>query len=230
MKPSIKICGICNQADALLAVNQGAQYLGLIFVQSSPRFIETTAARLIAQAVNYQAKIVGVFQNSTIDEINNVLDFVDLDYIQLHGNESPKFCAGLSKPVIKSFQINTENISSKQPCITLSYKNKHFDSTDLDLLKQYGPHCSHFLFDKVKNESSDNWLDLATRALKSIEDQLGQYFFSGGLNPQNVKTVLQKLNPATLDVASGVEQTNREKSKVLMKEFFNSVSNPKEKP
>ena len=125
MKPAIKICGICNEADARLAIEHGVQYIGLIFVESSPRYVAPALASSIVESVDNKAKMVGVFQNANDDEIENIANSVNLDYLQLHGNESPAFCATLSRPVIKSFQIvETNESSDEQSCLTLSFNNQ----------------------------------------------------------------------------------------------------------
>jgi len=228
MTPAIKICGICNLADAQLAIDHGAEYLGLIFVQSSPRYVEPGLARSIVESIDRKAKIVGVFQNAADNEIDHIIDFVGLDYLQLHGNESPVFCATLSRPIIKSFQIAAPNqILDEQPCLTLPLNNTNDNQLDFDrclnMLDQYRPYCSYFLFDKPKHAPNTNWLDFAITQLGLIEDQLGDYFLAGGLNADNVKTALQKLKPAVVDIASGIEKTAREKNRKLMTDFFTAL-------
>jgi phosphoribosylanthranilate isomerase len=230
MTLAIKICGICNLADANIAIEHGAHYLGFIFVKSSPRYVEPAVAQAIAEELNHKVKLVGAFQNAPNEEIAHVADSVGLDYIQLHGTESPAVCATMPKPVIKAFQITTlSQAAEEQPCLTLSFKNGSSNNDQADLnrflsvLNQYRPNCSHFLFDKPKNIADAKWLDFVTTQLKPIEDQLGEYFLAGGLNARNIQIALQKLQPAVLDIASGVEQNPREKNGKLMTELFTAI-------
>ena len=69
-----------------------------------------------------------------------------------------------------------------------------------------------------------NWLDFAVAQLSLIEDQLGDYFLAGGLNCANINAVLQKLKPAVIDIASGIEQTARQKNRKLMTDFFAALA------
>ena len=229
MTPAIKVCGICSIDDALLAIEHGAKYLGLIFVESSPRYLDPALARSIVESIEQKAKVVGVFQNANDDQIENIANSVSLDYLQLHGNESPAFCATLSRPVIKSFQLtDTEKILDEQPCLTFPFGNKKDSQSDFDfcleLLDQYRPYCRHFLFDKPKSVTNTNWLQFAAQQLSLIEDQLGDYFFAGGLNCSNINSILQTITPAVIDIASGVEQTARQKNRQLMTDFFAALA------
>jgi phosphoribosylanthranilate isomerase len=111
--------------------------------------------------------------------------------------------------------------------VTLSFVHTKDGQTGaqhgLDVLEQYRQVGTYFLFDKPKSPFRGGWLDFAIAKLKSIEDELGDYFFAGGLNASNINTVLQKLRPAVLDIASGVEQTARQKNRKRMTEFFGAL-------
>lgn len=248
--PQIKICGICNIEDAQLAVKYKAQYIGLIFVKSSPRYIEPMLAKTIAEAVGKNIKVVGVFQNSTAQEMENIASLVGLDYLQLHGQESPSLCSTLSKPVIKVFQLTSKMVDD-EPCITLplldlqngtelpnaqsSFMPKNKDAPQkadtsaktiencLNILETYKPCCQHFLFDRPKKNVNHAWLSSASQVLNPIESHLQQYFLAGGLNAHNIEKVLQRLSPTVLDIASGVEKTERRKSETLIAEFCAKV-------
>src|ERR1700722_1309660 len=112
MPTKIKICGICSDVDAELAIKSRVDYLGLIFIKSSPRYIEPELAQNIITAVRKKieldkpVQIVGVFQNESKSEIEEISSLITLDLFQLHGIETPAFCRSLSKPVIKAFQIS----------------------------------------------------------------------------------------------------------------------------
>jgi phosphoribosylanthranilate isomerase len=217
----IKICGICDPMDAQSAVRLGAQYIGLIFVKDSPRYIEPAVARSIVAAIKDEAEVVGVFQDATLEEMENIAFSVGLDYFQLHGHESPILCSKLSRPVIKSFQIASES-SANEPCLTLSFGDDKPGAeikNCLSILDKYRLYCRHFLFDRPKKGFASNWLDFASRQLKLVEGNLGNYILAGGLDSNNIQTILQTLNPMIVDVASGVEETMRTKSKTLMAEF-----------
>ena len=88
----IKICGITNLKDAKLAVNVGANAIGFIFYKSSPRYIDPLQASKIAANLQGKISLVGVFVDEIVNKIHEVSKLVGLDFIQLHGNESPEFC------------------------------------------------------------------------------------------------------------------------------------------
>lgn len=74
--PKIKICGICSVEDAQLAIKYAVEYIGLIFVKSSPRYIEPVIAKSIANSIGDKIQVVGVFQNSTLQEMENIASLV----------------------------------------------------------------------------------------------------------------------------------------------------------
>ncbi len=227
----IKICGICNIEDAQLAVKYEAQYIGLIFVKSSPRYVEPVIAKSIVDSIDDNIQTVGVFQDSPLQEMESIASLVGLDYFQLHGHESPTLCSSLSKPVIKAFQIANEIIAD-EPCITLPLTNGQANKdihTCLNILEKYTPYCQHFLFDKPKQDSNSNWLDFAIQKLKLIEKHLQDYFLAGGLNANNIQKVLQELQPSVIDIASGVEKTVRTKNEILIADFCSKVRAPNNK-
>jgi phosphoribosylanthranilate isomerase len=101
----VKICGITNLADAEAAVAAGANALGLVFAES-PRQIAIERARDIVAALSRAVVFVGVFRDAPLDEVNRIADQVSLDGVQLHGSESPEYCAAINRCIIKRFAIN----------------------------------------------------------------------------------------------------------------------------
>ena len=101
----VKICGITNLKDARMAVQSGASALGFIFYDKSPRYISPEIARQIAVDLQGQVSFVGVFVDETLDHIHAVADEVELNFIQLHGNESSQYCHKVQFSVIKVFRV-----------------------------------------------------------------------------------------------------------------------------
>ncbi len=105
----IKICGITNLEDALLAAELGADALGFIFYPKSPRKVAPETAReIIAQLPPFVAS-VGVFVDEEAAVVQDLAARVGLDWVQLHGQESPDYCRSLGRRVIKGFRIQDEN-------------------------------------------------------------------------------------------------------------------------
>lgn len=220
--PAVKICGITNAEDALVAAECGAKYLGLIFVRSSKRSLNAAAAREIAREVGDRGpELVGVFMNESADQIARTCEAVPLHHIQLHGQESPEFCselhARLSLPVIKAVELF------------------YFDSRDQSdlVISSYIKVCSHVLIDRPKAPDaagiSSDWLVLATAKMKSSPPKV-PYFFAGGLNADNIGVVAADICPHAFDVASGVESALGKKDHAKLRAFFTALRSPQAVP
>lgn len=205
--PKIKICGITNGADARLAVDAGADFIGLIFAPSSKRQVSLAEAGIIVDAVENRAKTVGVFQNQSIDEVNHIAKDLNLDFVQLHGQEDSAYANACVKPVIKVFQYPLSNPASQQCLLDFSG-------------------ATYFLFDLEKSstpyETAELFSDLNT-FLAPIRNKIPSFFLAGKLSPDNVQKASQAVRPFALDVASGVEISPGIKSTTLTKQFCESA-------
>lgn len=105
MSVSVKICGIRTVEAAKAALDAGADFIGFNFVHSSRRHVSVGKAKEIRRVVGGHGKVVGVFRDESIDAIHRVVQEVKLDFVQLHGNESPEFCKQVKIPVIKAFSL-----------------------------------------------------------------------------------------------------------------------------
>ena len=105
----IKICGITNLEDALLAAELGADALGFIFYPKSSRKVEPEAARSIIAQLPPFVVSVGVFVDEVATIVQELAAWVGLDWVQLHGQESPEYCRNLGRKVIKGFRIQDED-------------------------------------------------------------------------------------------------------------------------
>ncbi len=196
----IKICGITNVEDAIAAIDAGADCLGLIFVAASPRSISEAQAKTIVEVVRQRessVKLVGVFQNASMEEVTRIVQNVSLDWVQLHGEESPAFCRQMPVPVIKA----------------LTVKSALSPDTLLAQLTEYAPSSASniqlLLLDTPKvSETRNAWLavqDVLSDA--AVRTQLTEtpHFLAGGLLPETVPEVIARFHPHGVDVASGVE-------------------------
>lgn len=194
----IKICGITRAEDALNAVKAGADYLGLIFVSASPRSVSPENAQKIVDTVKTQfpdIKIVGVFQDHSLVDIQAILETVRLDFVQLHGTESVEFTQALPVPVIKTVILSADETS---------------------LLQRIQPYASlnnlhAFLLDLPKGaKASITEVPFAYNIQKLLNQR--PYFIAGKLDSINVSEAIQQLTPFGVDVASGVESAQKEKN------------------
>ena len=178
----IKICGITNEADALYCAEAGADFLGFIFVPSSPRHVEPERAREIAKRLRETAnapKIVGVFKDASVESIIKI-GFLDL--VQLHGNESDAEIGALGIPAIKTLHVGD------------TLPDTHATPTAAWLLFD--------TFDERRGGGTGRRFDWS---LLATYERSKPFFLSGGLTPDNVVAAVSMVRPDAIDVASGVE-------------------------
>ncbi len=184
MIPRIKICGITRTEDAKTAAHLGVDALGFIFVKKSPRFIEVQAAAEIIRALPSFVNRVGVFIDEPIENIVEICRIAMIDTVQLHGSESPEFCAQVPFPVIKAISVR--------------------DDTEISLIDSYT--TSAILLDTWSSGTSGgtgrtfDWR-IAQKATLRNE----HIILAGGLGPSNVEDALQAVQPYGVDINSGVE-------------------------
>ena len=207
---AVKICGITSLKDAEMAVNYSVPAIGLIFYPDSPRYVDPAEVEQWIERIPDSVKKVGVFVNEQIDTINNITRQLKLEFIQLHGDESPEFCNEIIRPVIKVFRVG--------------------DDFDAIVLNEYDVHG--FLFDTYKKGNPGgtgtrfNWDLIANLKTET------PIILSGGLTPENVLNGIEAVNPAAVDVNSGVESVPGVKDEEKIKELFsvlehsNSCNNP----
>ncbi|MCK5472236.1 phosphoribosylanthranilate isomerase [Candidatus Gracilibacteria bacterium] len=210
MKPEIKICGITNLTDAKAAVKNGASYLGLNFFPDSLRGLTPDAAANLALDIKNKfprIKLVGVFVDEVAEKIRLLAEICELDILQFHGNESPKFCAQFELPTWRAFRVRDENsLDDLQQFLNL-------DGIVLDAFKrgQFGGTGQTF-----------NW-----ELIHRIRDEIPFFILAGGMNSKNAAKAVKQLKPNVVDVCSGVETENDPRKKDLEKlaELFEAVKN-----
>lgn len=197
----VKICGITNLDDALTAVEAGADALGFVFYDKSPRCIAPEKAAAIISALPPFVVTVGLFVNADVDFINTTAHTCLLDKVQLHGDESAEFCALVTRPVVKVFRVRGE------AC--------------LESMKDY--RVSAYLLDAYSPDAyggtglTFNW-EIAKKA-----KQFGPIILAGGLTPDNVRQAVDTVGPYAVDVSSGVEAAPGRKDPVKVREFIQNA-------
>ncbi|OJF94605.1 phosphoribosylanthranilate isomerase [Alkalibacterium sp. 20] len=191
----VKICGIQTPETAQMAVEAGADLIGLVFA-ASKRQVTIDEAREIKNSLsNTSVKVVGVFRNQPIQEVNRISRELGLDYVQLHGKESVTECQQINTPLIKA--LSFEEISEA----------KHYQQV-----------ADYILIDSPKPGSGETF-DWTT--LKNKNEDF-PHFLAGGLSPENIAEAIQHLQPIGVDVSSGVE-TNGSKDAEKIRRFTHQV-------
>lgn len=197
----VKICGITRIEDALLAEELGADALGFIFYPGSKRFIEPGRAGEIISSLSPYLTTVGVFVNQSRDEINSFIEKSGISLVQLHGDESPEFCSGLTHKSVKAIRV-------KGP-------------SDLERVELYQGEA--ILFDKYSDEQYGGTGESFSWDLLSGLTTNKRIILSGGLTPENVGEAISIVKPYAVDVSSGVEDSPGIKNEDKMRKFIEAV-------
>jgi len=199
----IKICGITNLEDALLAADLGADALGFIFYPKSPRKVAPEAARAIIAQLPPLVTTVGVFVDEDAAAVRDLAARVGLDWVQLHGQEPPEYCRSLGRRVIKGFRVQ--------------------DQHSLSALEAYRGAAQALLLDTYKKGQIGGTGETFNWTLAREAQKYGPIILAGGLNPDNVAQAIAAAQPQAVDVASGVETGPGKKDPEKLKRFFAAV-------
>jgi len=202
MSVKVKICGITNVPDALAAVEAGADALGFMFYEPSPRRVTIReVAEIIGELPPFIMK-VGVFVDAPEDFVLRAIGDCGLSMLQFHGNEAPEYCTQFGLMSMKAFRIR--------------------DAASLSALQDYATDAwllDAFNADKLGGTGEKfNW-DLALEAKKSGRP----IFLAGGLTPANVADAVQMVQPFGVDVSSGVEASPGKKDHTKVRAFIKAV-------
>jgi phosphoribosylanthranilate isomerase len=192
----VKICGICDAAGAEMAAESGADLLGFHFC-SSDRRVTPEEAKAIIDGLAVRPKIVGVFLDQPEDEVRQIAEFVELDFLQLHGSEHSGFEAG--KPVIKVLKVRDGAVPGAD------------DWPDPIMLDSWSA--------DQRGGTGRAWDWELARPLLSRR----RVFIAGGLEPGNVGKVVSEFKPYGVDVSSGVESSLRVKDPGKVRAFIHAV-------
>ena len=199
MAVRVKICGITRLEDALFAVNAGADALGFVFYESSARHVSAAQAAAICRVLPPFVTRVGLFVNASVDFVQNILQTVQLDLLQFHGDETPPYCAQFGKAYLKAVRVTAATD-------LLKYAADFAAASGL-LLDAYVPGVPG-----GTGEAFD-WKLIPANLPKPV-------VLSGGLTPENVTDAIQQTRPWAVDVSSGVESAKGIKDQQKIAQFI----------
>ncbi len=199
----VKICGITNHQDAVVAVELGADALGFIFAPS-PRRITPEKAREIIDAIPPLVQAIGVFVNERTDIMRQIVVFCGLDLIQLHGDESADLCTEFMPRTIKAFRVRDESC--------------------LDSIGVYRGNVRAILLDAYSHDKrggTGKTFDWGV-AVK-CRGQGIPMILSGGLTALNIERAISEVTPYAVDISSGIEEQPGKKDHRLMRELMEKI-------
>lgn len=202
MRVRVKICGITRVEDALCAVEQGADAIGLVFYDQSPRNVSINQAIEIANHIPAFVSVVGLFVNAEPSFINEVITNAKIDLLQFHGDETPEECASYSLPFIKAIRVKSDT--------NLVQYAKEYSAAKGLLLDAYAEGVAGgtgHVFD---------WNLIPKQLAKPI-------ILAGGLKADNVAQAIQQVMPYAVDVSGGVEASKGIKDVAKIAAFMRQV-------
>ena len=207
----IKICGITRPEDAQAAVQGGADAIGLNFYSRSSRYVFPEIAQEITVAVDPAVLKIGVFVNSTAEQIDQIVQQVGLDAVQLHGDEPPELLGELdpNRPVVRARRLGPAGLVEI--------------AEDLKRCQQHGRCPSAVLLDAaVAGQYGGTGEQLPWDQLREYKSCLRDtpLVLAGGLTPENVSEAIATVQPMAVDVASGVESFPGVKSSEKLRLFL----------
>jgi phosphoribosylanthranilate isomerase len=235
----VKICGITNLEDAFVAVEAGADLLGFIFYEPSPRFIAPEAVKEIVSGVRCQVSgerrprtedrglgmavsgltFVGVFVNTSLETVAQTLDFCQLDAAQLHGEEAPEFVNHFQG---RAFKALGPQSSEEAETLIQKYQAAKLPSCQAANLPTLLLDAYHPTLYGGTGQVTD-WTLAASIARRY------PLMLAGSLTPTNVSEAIQAVKPWGVDVSSGVEAEKGRKDHAKVRAFVKAVRNVKRK-
>ncbi|MHC5306331.1 phosphoribosylanthranilate isomerase [Bartonella sp. LJL80] len=214
MDVKIKICGLKTPEAIAAAIARGADYIGFIFFEKSPRHLPIADAARLRLHIQKPVKLVAVTVNADDTMLDEIVEKIRPDILQLHGSETPLRASEIKQryqlPIIKAFSIR--------------------EAGDFDTVSAYKAIADQFLFDAKAPESSNlpggNGVSFDWSLMHKLDETLdaaSQTMLSGGLNAANVGEAIAIAQPAALDISSGVESAPGIKDVKLIDGFFDSV-------
>jgi len=205
MRTRVKICGITRVEDAQLSVDAGADAIGLVFYDKSPRFVSSEKAQEISHIIPAFISRVALFKDASVQSVQAVIEQVEIDLIQFHGSETAAFCEQFNRPYIKALGMKAAHCDEEY----LIANAKMFSTAKAILLDGHAP-----------GEAGGTGETFDWSSVAAIDQTV---VLAGGLTAKNVKQAIEMVHPFAVDVSSGVESAPGIKDKDKVSEFMSQV-------
>lgn len=204
----VKLCGFKDQKSIKEALTNGADFIGFIFYDKSPRFIDPKQAGVIASIIPDHVGKVAVVVDASLDLLAQIMQYLQPQYLQLHGAESPD---------------DIKKIRAIYPHLKLIKAIPIRQKSDLAQIALFADSVDYFLFDSKDDQQKGGTGQSFDWNILSNLDTDKAWFLSGGINADNVQEAIKKTNAKMIDVSSAIEERKGEKSAKLIKKFMSCL-------
>ena len=204
MRSRVKICGITRLQDAQAAIEAGADALGFVFYKPSPRYIDPVVAKKIISSLPPFVTTTALFVNEEESVVNQIIQLIQPDLLQFHGDEEPSYCAQFERPYIKALRMADGVDLSQQLSLFISAR-----AILLDTYVKGVPGGTGATF---------NWQLIPANISNKI-------ILAGGLDSDNVGAAIRQVRPYAVDVSGGLEAEKGIKSLEKITKFMSEVNN-----
>ena len=199
----VKICGLTRELDVQSAVAAGADALGFVLYEPSPRYVSALrAGQLLAETPAF-VTTVGLFVDAEAEFVNASLELAPFDLLQFHGDESPEYCRSFARPYMKAIRVRSEQDIQQA-------------------IKDY-PDAAALLLDAyVENLPGGTGQAFDWRLIPEMDMP---WVLAGGLTPENVANAVNQVKPYAVDISGGVEQAKGIKDREKIQKFISEIRN-----
>lgn len=203
MRTRVKICGITRVEDARAAAKAGADAIGLVFHEGSPRYVTPVRAAEIVAALPPCVTVVALFVNAPRAQVRSVLEAVPVDLLQFHGEETPADCRGFGRRYLKAIRMRED--------VDVAAQARRYEDAAALLLDAYVPD---------RHGGTGVRFDWA----RVPRDLAMPLILAGGLTPENVAQAVTEVRPWAVDVSGGVEAAKGIKDETKLRAFVRNVN------
>jgi phosphoribosylanthranilate isomerase len=210
LRTRVKICGLTRPEDVDAAVQAGADAIGLVLYPKSSRLVSLKQARRLREAAPAFVDVVALFVNAMPDEVQAVIDHVQPDFLQFHGDEPPEYCAGFNHRYIRAFRLGAPDLNCSDAVLRAC---------------QTYAQAAAWLFDSYSPGYGGSGRVLDTDLLHAVRQSPNSrpVVLAGGLVAESVAASIRSVHPYAVDVSSGVEVSPGIKSAEKIQAFMRGV-------